>query len=480
MFPAVPAWPAERGLQMISMNLIRKTIFSVALVAAPVAAFGQFSISVNFAPPILPVYAQPYCPGEGYLWTPGYWAYAEDGYFWVPGVWVQPPTIGYLWTPAYWGYEDNAYRFYSGYWGPHIGFYGGVNYGFGYGGRGYEGGYWDRDRFFYNRQVNNINVTNIHNVYVSNVTVVNNNYSRVSYNGGPNGVLARPQKQELQAQRDRHVEPTNTQVQHQQLASQDRGQFATVNNGRPQMAAARTPQDFQQRVQRAGFGAPGGKQPVGNRVDNRQANQTINAGQPTANRDLAIHDHNVRSGVPIDRPSNNGAVAPQQGRAIGQLNHANPGNPGNPVNPNDQHQVNVSPQQGYQNRVNPNATPPQQQQPYGQRQQLPQNAPQQQQQIRQPQVAQPMQQQRQPDYSQQRQAQQAAQQQQMQQSRQQQMQQQQAAQQQQVRQQQIQQQRQAPQQQQARPQQQMQERPQPQQHMQPQQQGGGHDERPRR
>jgi|GEM_PF-681717 len=474
---------------MISMSLIRKTIFIAALVAAPVAAFGQFSISVNFAPPILPVYAQPYCPGEGYLWTPGYWAYGEDGYFWVPGVWVEPPTVGYLWTPAYWGYEDNAYRFYSGYWGPHIGFYGGVNYGFGYGGRGYEGGYWDRDRFFYNRQVNNINVTNIHNVYVSNVNVVNNNYSHVSYNGGPNGLLARPQKQELQAQRERHFEPTNTQVQHQQLASQDRGQFATVNNGRPQLAAARTPQDFQQHVQRAGFGTQGANQPAGNRVDNRQAKQTITAGQPTANRDLAIQDHNVRSGVPIDRPNNKGAVAPQQERPIGQLNHANPGNL------NDQRQVNVSPQQGYQNRVNPNPTPQQQQQqPYGQRQQLPQGAPQQQQQIRQPQVVQPMQQQRQPDYSQQRQAQQAAQQQQMQQSRQQQMQQQQAAQQQQqqARQQQMQQQRQAPQQQmqqqrqppqqqQGRPQQQQQERPQSQpQHVQTQQQGGGHDERPRR
>ena len=30
---------------------------------------------------------------------------------------------------------------------------------------GYEGGRWNNGRFFYNRAVNNINVTNIHNVY---------------------------------------------------------------------------------------------------------------------------------------------------------------------------------------------------------------------------------------------------------------------------------------------------------------------------
>ena len=52
-----------------------------------------------------------------------------------------------------------------GYWGSHVGFYGGVPYGYGYTGRGFHGGYWDRDRFMYNRSVTNINTTNITNVY---------------------------------------------------------------------------------------------------------------------------------------------------------------------------------------------------------------------------------------------------------------------------------------------------------------------------
>lgn len=43
------------------------------------------SISARIAPPPLPVYEQPECPTDGYLWTPGYWAYDDDnGYYWVP------------------------------------------------------------------------------------------------------------------------------------------------------------------------------------------------------------------------------------------------------------------------------------------------------------------------------------------------------------------------------------------------------------
>ena len=64
-------------------------------------------------------------PGDGYLWIPGYWAYADDDYYWVPGTWVMPPQAGLLWTPGYWGWGDNGYVFNDGYWGPTVGFYGG-------------------------------------------------------------------------------------------------------------------------------------------------------------------------------------------------------------------------------------------------------------------------------------------------------------------------------------------------------------------
>jgi hypothetical protein len=117
-------------------------------------------------PPPIPDYDQPECPGDDYEWTPGYWAYSNDGgYYWVPGAWVMAPYVGVLWTPGYWGYNGGHYRWNHGYWGPHIGFYGGVNYGFGYTGSGYEGGYWHGRNFYYNTSVNRVNVSVVRNVY---------------------------------------------------------------------------------------------------------------------------------------------------------------------------------------------------------------------------------------------------------------------------------------------------------------------------
>ena len=73
-----------------------------------------------FGPPPLPVYEQPLCPDEGYIWTPGYWAYDDDydDYYWVPGTWVMAPEVGFFWTPGYWGWEGEGFIFHEGYWGP--------------------------------------------------------------------------------------------------------------------------------------------------------------------------------------------------------------------------------------------------------------------------------------------------------------------------------------------------------------------------
>jgi hypothetical protein len=116
-------------------------------------------------PPPLPDYDQPPAPDDGYIWTPGYWAWGAYGYYWVPGVWVEPPYMGALWTPGYWRVWGGRYMWYPGHWGLHIGFYGGIHYGFGYVGLGYEGGYWQSGRFFYNRVYNNIDIHRVHNMY---------------------------------------------------------------------------------------------------------------------------------------------------------------------------------------------------------------------------------------------------------------------------------------------------------------------------
>ena len=194
---------------------------------------GQDALYASQPPPPLPVYEQPELTDPGDQWTPGYWSYASQGYYWVPGAWVAPPFVGALWTPGYWGFYGGRYRFNHGYWGHHIGFYGGVPYGFGYTGRGYEGGYWNGDHFFYNNAVNRVNVNEVHNVYVRNVTVVNNN--RVSYNG-PGGWNARPTASDMAVLHEQRVPAMQVQRQRAQEAASNRQQFAAENHGRPAVA----------------------------------------------------------------------------------------------------------------------------------------------------------------------------------------------------------------------------------------------------
>jgi WXXGXW repeat (2 copies) len=188
-------------------------------------------------PPPLPEYEQPACPGDDYIWTPGYWGYVSTGYYWIPGAWVQAPYQDALWTPGYWAWFHNRYAFFRGYWGPHIGFYGGVNYGFGYVGVGYQGGYWNSGQFYYNRTVNNVNVTVVHNVY--NRTVIVNNNVHASFNGGQGGIQVRPRPAELAALREPHAPPMAAQLQNQHAASIDRAQFVAVNHGRPANVVAK-------------------------------------------------------------------------------------------------------------------------------------------------------------------------------------------------------------------------------------------------
>ncbi len=219
-----------------------RTLFLALLVSiVPASSFAGVFLSVTIAPPVLPVYAQPVAPGDGYLWTPGYWAYGDEGYYWVPGTWVLAPQPGLLWTPGYWGFGGGFYAWHAGYWGPHVGFYGGVNYGYGYGGVGFFGGRWEGGHFAYNTAVLHVNTTVIHNTYVDNTVIHNTTViNRTSFNG-PGGVNARPNGQEAAAMREGHVQPTSEQAQHEHFAGSNRANFASVNGGRPANGAVSRP-----------------------------------------------------------------------------------------------------------------------------------------------------------------------------------------------------------------------------------------------
>jgi len=259
-----------------------------AVGALPTTAQAGVFVSVNIAPPPLPVYTQPVIPAPGYIWTPGYWAWDGGGYYWVPGTWVLAPYAGALWTPGYWGWSDGVYLFHAGYWGLHVGFYGGVNYGYGYGGYGYNGGYWRGGGFYYNRTVNHVtnNITNVYNkTVINNTTIVN----RTSFNGGPGGINARATAQQQAWSREPHTAPVAAQLQQRSMASRMPSMRATANHGMPPIAATPRAGTF------SGHGviAAHGATPMAMDASERRINPSMNHApqQPGALRSASFAPH---------------------------------------------------------------------------------------------------------------------------------------------------------------------------------------------
>jgi hypothetical protein len=290
--------------KLISLRSLVSALFVgvVSLAPAPSKAQIAVGISIRVAPPAIPVYVQPACPVEGYLWTPGYWAYGDAGYYWVPGVWLAPPRAGLLWTPGYWGWGGGVYAWHAGYWGPHVGFYGGVNYGFGYGGVGFVGGEWRGGRFAYNTAVVNVNTTVVRNVYVNKTVIVNNTtVNRTSFNGGPGGINRSPNDEEMRASHESHVERTSLQASHEHMAGTNRANFASENHGRPANAA----------LSRVNVREANQQQRIGNGVKSGQLT-------PRETSHLENKEAHINNEVHNDRAANGGHLT-QQERA--QVNH---------------------------------------------------------------------------------------------------------------------------------------------------------------
>ena len=273
----------------------------LSLLASPASAQVAVGISVHVGPPALPVYVQPPCPVEGYIWTPGYWAYGDTGYYWVPGVWVAPPRVGLLWTPGYWGWRAGVYEFHAGYWGPHVGFYGGVNYGFGYGGVGFVGGAWHGEHFAYNTAVVNVNTTVIHNTYVDKTVIRGGEVSHISFNGGPGGVRAVATERERSYERENHVQATSEQMTHEHSAASDRSNFASENHGRPANPA----------MSKVGARAENQQDRIANGVRSRQ----LTAGET---KHLESREANINHEVKADRAANGGKLTPEERAHVNQ------------------------------------------------------------------------------------------------------------------------------------------------------------------
>jgi hypothetical protein len=163
-------------------------------------------------PPPLPDYTQPDDPGGNSRWTPGSWYYdsGQADYYWVPGAWVTPPN-GEVWTPPYWGYDGARYQWHAGYWSTSVGFYGGIAYGFGYFGVGY-----------------NQSAEHIHSL------------NRVSYNGGRGGIQKQPPPLELAANRDR-IPALGVQMKLARDMRKNPQQYFKGNHGHPPIVVAKAP-----------------------------------------------------------------------------------------------------------------------------------------------------------------------------------------------------------------------------------------------
>lgn len=286
-----------RSLVVGGLSLV---VVMLALSAASVGQIGV-GVSVSFGPPALPVYDQPICPGDGYLWTPGYWAWDPDfgDYYWVPGTWVLAPEVGFLWTPPWWGWGGGGFLFHEGFWGPTIGFYGGIDYGFGYFGVGFEGGRWENGHFFYNTAVMHVNTLTIRNVYetrINNITV-----NHVSYNGGEGGTVAHPTAVEEAAANERHVGPVADQTRQMQTARGNPQMRASQNQGRPPVAATARPGEFTGGAAIPAREAGGEYHPPANRGNEARAPEA-NGGKPAP-----VH---ARDLTPMNRPA-----APNTGNA---------------------------------------------------------------------------------------------------------------------------------------------------------------------
>ena len=217
-------------------TLFVRAVLALAMLLPPVAQ-SQVSLQITIAPPPLPVYVQPQVPGEGYIWTPGYWAWSPDegDYYWVPGTWVRAPHTGDLWTPGYWAFDNVAYVWRVGYWGRSVGYYGGLNYGHGYTGSGYQGGHWDQGHFLYNRAASNVDSSSARHAYQTRV-VIHAPASRASFHDGP--------QRQQPTRPNRGAGPTVDQIRHEHQALTTPAQRASSSRGVPPVAATRRPSEF--------------------------------------------------------------------------------------------------------------------------------------------------------------------------------------------------------------------------------------------
>ena len=85
---------------------------SIGFTAVPAAA--AVDVFIDVAPPAARYEVVP-APRAGYVWQPGYWAWADDRHVWRKGHWVRERK-GYYWHPTRWEHRDGRWYLERGRW----------------------------------------------------------------------------------------------------------------------------------------------------------------------------------------------------------------------------------------------------------------------------------------------------------------------------------------------------------------------------
>ena len=120
---------------MRAIPALRIFFLAVLVSLVPASSFAGVFLSVTIAPQRCRCMCSRFVPGtaiSGPLATgptgkPATSGYREPGCLRPAGISLDSWLLGLGWRSLLW---------HAGYWGPHVGFYGGVNYGYGYGGVG--------------------------------------------------------------------------------------------------------------------------------------------------------------------------------------------------------------------------------------------------------------------------------------------------------------------------------------------------------
>ena len=87
-----------------------RLLAGVCIAAFTAPSFAQLSVYIGRTPPPLRREVRPAPPGEGYVWTEGYWGNAGGRYVWRPGVWTRPPYAGAYWSHPHYDHYNRVGR----------------------------------------------------------------------------------------------------------------------------------------------------------------------------------------------------------------------------------------------------------------------------------------------------------------------------------------------------------------------------------